>query len=644
MIRTLVTAALLFALNCAMCWRFFKIEYNLHWGSIEGAYVGLARYIRLHWPQLEWFPQWYGGIPFENTYPPLLHFMVAAVAAASGWSEAYAYHFTVGIFYALGGVTLYLLARVLFDDERIAVVTAVIASVCSPSAWLMNSVFWDLGGWADRGYSGARRMMALGVYGEGPQVSSMTLWYLAAALVILYVRAPSRRRLVWAAGAVAAVPLTNWIGAFTLATALLTWWITEPRWESAKRLALTGIFAYALAASWIPPSTIRDIQLNSKFTGGVFTWTGQNALAAAVTLVVAGFLAFISRRRSPGLRFALVFTFLTGALALTAEWAKLKIIPQPERYHLAMEIGIAMLAATGLVWIWDRAPLPVGVAVLVLFMSAAGWQVHQYRLFARTMLREEPAATRIEPATAREMQRRYPGERVYYTGSTQFWADAFGSNPQLRGGFDNGLTNQNLWAVNFGLPFTRGDGAITAEWFKAYNIRAVAVGGPNTRDAYRNFQDPAKFDGILREVWREGDDRIFEVTPHRYPGAYLIRREDEPRGPIYTTRLDSIASYLSSRQGLKASWTESAAVVECRGAPGSVISLPISYDRGWSATNGGHSLATRADALGQLLVDLPHGCLADRIALEYRSSLLWRTVSTAALIFALMSLVRNPGG
>lgn len=635
---------LLFALNCAMCWRFFKIEYNLHWGSIEGSYVGLARYIRLHWPQLDWFPQWYGGIPFENTYPPLLHFAVAAVAAVSGWSEAYAYHFTVGIFYALGGVTLYLLTRVLFEDERIAAVTAVIASVCSPSAWLLKSVFWDLGGWADRGYSGARRMMALGVYGEGPQVSSMTLWYLAAALVILYVRAPSRRGLVWAAAALAAVPLTNWIGAFTLAIALLTWWITEPRCESAKRLVVTGAFAYALAASWIPPSTIRDIQINSTYTSGVFAWTTQNALAAGMTLLAAGLLAFVSRRASRGLRFALVFTCFTGALALTAEWAKIKIIPQPERYHLAMEIGIAMLVAAGLVWIWDRAPRPLGVAALLVLISAAGWQVHQYRLFARTILREEPAASRIEPANAREMQRRYPGERVYYTGSTQFWSDAFGSNPQLRGGFDNGLTNQNLWAVNFGLPFTKGDGAITAEWLKAYNIRAVAVGGPNTRDAYRNFQDPTKFDGVLKEVWRDGDDRIFEVTPDPYPNAYLIRREDEPKGPVNTASLDPIAQYLSARQGLKAWWTESTAVIECRGAPGSVISLPVTYDRGWKVTNGGYSLATRADALGQLLVDLPHGCLGARIALEYRSSLLWRTVSTTALIFALISLVRNPRG
>ena len=643
MIRTTVTAVLLFALNCAMCWRFFKVEYNLHWGSIEGAYVGLARYIRLHWPDLEWFPQWYGGIPFQNTYPPLLHLIVAGVAALTGWSEAYSYHFTIGVFYALGAVTLYFLTRVVFESERIAVVAAVIASVCSPSAWLMQSVFWDLGGWPDRGYSGARRMMALGVYGEGPQVSSMTLWYLAAALVILYLRRPSRRMLAIAAIAVAAVPLTNWIGAFTLAIALLAWWIAEPRRDSARRLALAGALAYALAASWIPPETIRTVQLNSKYTGGVFEWTWRQGVAGAVLVLSAFALAWLLRHTRAGWRFGAVFLWFTGALALIAEWAKLKIIPQAERYHLAMEIGIAMLAAAALVWIWDHSPRAIGGALLLVFAAAAGWQVHQYRLFARQILREEPATQRVERTVALEMQRRYPGERVYYAGSTQFWSEAFGSNPQLRGGFDNGITNQVLWPVNFSLPYTKGDGAITAEWFKAYNIRAVQVAGLNTREAYRNFQDPKKLDGVLKEVWREGDDVIYEVTPQRYAGAYLIQREDEATGPVNTTRLDNIARYLAARRSLKASWTENAAVVDCVGPPGSVISLPVSYHPLWRAANGAHALATRSDALGQLLVDLPHGCLAPQVTVEYRSSLAWRTLSLVAALFALISLFRNAG-
>ena len=47
-------------------------------GSIEAAYIGLARYIANHLGELSWFPLWYGGIPYADTYPPLLHW-------SAGW-------------------------------------------------------------------------------------------------------------------------------------------------------------------------------------------------------------------------------------------------------------------------------------------------------------------------------------------------------------------------------------------------------------------------------------------------------------------------------------------------------------------------------------------------------------------------------
>ena len=60
--------------------------------SIEGAFIGLARYIRDHFPHLTWMPLWYGGIPFPDSYPPLLHVTVAAVSALAHISAGLAYH------------------------------------------------------------------------------------------------------------------------------------------------------------------------------------------------------------------------------------------------------------------------------------------------------------------------------------------------------------------------------------------------------------------------------------------------------------------------------------------------------------------------------------------------------------------------
>ncbi|MGC8793166.1 MAG: hypothetical protein ACP5U2_07215, partial [Bryobacteraceae bacterium] len=81
-LHTAGPSVLLLALNFAICRELFWTEYLRHMGSIEAAYIGLARYIVQNWRDLSWFPLWYAGIPFQNVYPPLLPLLVAIFAAA----------------------------------------------------------------------------------------------------------------------------------------------------------------------------------------------------------------------------------------------------------------------------------------------------------------------------------------------------------------------------------------------------------------------------------------------------------------------------------------------------------------------------------------------------------------------------------
>ena len=100
--RAILSAAFLLLLNAFLTRRLFVTEYLDQMGSIEGAYIGLSRYWIENWRDLSWFPLWYGGIPFQNTYPPLLHAVVALVAAASRLSPALAYHVVTALSYSLG--------------------------------------------------------------------------------------------------------------------------------------------------------------------------------------------------------------------------------------------------------------------------------------------------------------------------------------------------------------------------------------------------------------------------------------------------------------------------------------------------------------------------------------------------------------
>src|SRR5271154_5836544 len=123
---------LLLALNLYIAKDLFFLEYGQFMGSIEGAYVAISRYMIGNWRDLTWFPLWYGGIPFQNTYPPLLHAVVALVAAAFRISIAHSHHIVTAFFYCCGPVTLYALAVRLTGSRWYSFVAVWTYSIFSP--------------------------------------------------------------------------------------------------------------------------------------------------------------------------------------------------------------------------------------------------------------------------------------------------------------------------------------------------------------------------------------------------------------------------------------------------------------------------------------------------------------------------------
>ena len=80
--------AALAALNLSISWRLLKIEYINQLASVDGFFIGIARYISTHWTDFSWFPLWHCGMPYQDTYVPLLHLVVAAVTSLAHISAA----------------------------------------------------------------------------------------------------------------------------------------------------------------------------------------------------------------------------------------------------------------------------------------------------------------------------------------------------------------------------------------------------------------------------------------------------------------------------------------------------------------------------------------------------------------------------
>jgi hypothetical protein len=622
-LKSPLLAILLFLANLYVCRELFRVEYLRHMGSIEAAYIGISRYAMGHWRDLTWFPLWYNGIPYQNTYPPLLHLGVALIAWVRGITPAHAYHWTIALTYCLGPVALFALVRVVSGSRWAGFVAGLFYTALTPSAWLMPDIASALGS-----PFRPQRLNALVYWGEGPHVSAMTLLPMAFLLVDLAIRKRKGYYVAGAAVALAAVVLTNWLAAFALALGIVAYVLAGIReWRGFVLLGAISAAAYGLAMPWAPPSTIAVTQYNARFVVGDFR-TVYQTLPMWLVVIVAGLalLKFLTKRFSIALQFAVFFTFLTTLITLTDDWFHKAIVPQPERYHLEMEMGIAMLAALVAYEVFKRAPQRLAIIATVALIIVLVPPLRTYRRYARTFLITTIDVTKTsEWKTADWLNRNWSGERVMLPGSSMFWLTAFSDTPEIGGGFAQGITDRELPVATYGL--TAGAGEHWAEWsvlwLKAMGVQAVGVSGPGSTEMYKDFVDPKKFEGVLEVLWRDGGDVLYSVgKPHLSLARVVPEIDLVSRTPINGADVDPLRGYVAALEDpgmpeARFEWlsAHSARIVTDLGRD-EVVSVQMAFHPGWHARADGKELRIARDALG-LMTIYPVGIGASTIDLFY---------------------------
>ena len=603
---------LIFALNCYFTRDLFRLEYSQFMGSIEAAYISISRYMIANWSDLTWFPLWYGGIPFQNSYPPLLHAIVALTSAGFGTSPARAYHVVTALFYCLGPVALYALALRLTGSRWYSFWAAWFYSIISPSLFLMPSVRGDLGGWF-----GLRRYQALVPYGEGPHIASMALLPIALLGLDLAVVKRTGPRCVFAAAAMAAVVLSNWLGGFALAIAIFAYLMARSSgfgaWKMWAGTCGLGVLAYALACSWIPPSTIGDVLHNAQTVGGAFERVYQRLpldVAAAIAAILALKFAMRRFRISEASQFFVFFALLMSAIPLGAEWFHTSIVPQPTRYHLEMDIALALAAVFALRPLSDRlsAVYRTSAASLLLVLSILPARLD--RRYAWRLTKPVDIFQSVEYKTARWFDSHLDGGRVMADGTVSYWMNAFTDTPQLGGGFDQGIVNRANRAITYQILSGEGSGGRKGEyaelWLRAYGVEAIAVQGRESRQAYKPFLYPDVFAKSFPEAMRIGDDAVYWV-PGRSPSlAHVVAREslvrDQPVNGLDVAQARIFVEALSNAAVLR--WTSRhSAEIQAEVRRPRVISVQITYHPGWHATANGAASRVYGDGLGQIVID-----------------------------------------
>jgi hypothetical protein len=160
-------------------------------------------------------------------------------------------------------------------------------------------------------------------------------------------------------------------------------------------------------------------------------------------------------------------------------------------------------------------------------------------------------------------------------------------------------------------------------WLKAYGAAAVGVSGPLSREYFKPYSTPTKFEGVLPVLWRDGDDVIYQVTPGPYSLAHVIRAGEEVRrAPVHGLDVEPLRPFVAavedrSRPFARFEWKSlHEARIDTQMRPGELLSVQVSYAPGWHAMANSSAAPVRRDALGLTIVE-PHCAGACHIALVY---------------------------
>ncbi|MEO8594023.1 MAG: hypothetical protein ABI759_11940 [Candidatus Solibacter sp.] len=616
-LKTSACSLFLFLLNAVIVMKLWVIDYTVNMGSIEAAYIGLTRYIAKNWNDLGWFPLWYGGIPYPDSYPPLLHWLSAGMVTVTHVSPGMAHHFVSALFYCLGPVSLFWMAWRLCRSRECALAAAFFYSILSPSCLFIQTIRVD-----SDGYIQARRLQSLVLWGEGPHITSMCL--LAFAIGMLHVALEKRQPWYWvgAAIAVAAVPMSNWLGGAALAICLVAYlaaWLPGQTRKAAlatvASLAAVGVYAYLLVVPWLSPATIAVIRANAPRVATYFVSDAHHKIFVAATAFVFVLCTFLMQRfRVPRhIRFALLVFLVTGTCTFGRYWYKLSLFPQPERYHLEMDMFFWVLVAF-LAWplvrfatrpLGSRQSFGLAVAVALLCIPIVKHQRRECRWYERTLHIQDTVEYKVSTWLAANL----PGSRVFAPGTIGFWLNAFSDTPQITGGFDNGMRNQLVPHLIFNVYAGEHQDQMI-DLLRAYGCDAMIGGGKDSAEFYHPISHPEKLAG-LKVLWRQGGDAIYEV-PRRSRGiAQVMRRSDLVEWPFNPYGIAMLAPYLAALENpeyplARMTWqSPSRATVTADLKPEHILSLQMSWDKGWNATVGGRPLPLLEDKLGQAFLE-PH--------------------------------------
>jgi hypothetical protein len=377
------------------------------------------------------------------------------------------------------------------------------------------------------------------------------------------------------------------------------------------RLILVILVGMALASFWFTPYYWLTIIGSPSLGGKPFYQVVVNLIQSSLRFlpVVLGVVVAkkFLKKKHPLLVIGFTGMLVFGSITLMKVFADPDYWLDYSRYGRELDMSLAMFAVG---WIREKQNFKagktmflIGIVVLIVILSRCYW------FFSKSIKLEDTVEYQVANDIGRNLKEECSNQescsaRVFTSGSSTFWLNAFYPISQVRGGYEMGSVND--WWPHGAYQIREGREANLSQlWLEAMGVFCLLVHDETSREVFHDFGYPQKFADL--ENWKKVEDANGDSI-YCLEGSGLARLASKnflelvsPRKGDDEASLLRYVGYLGDN--VKFTWKgKNRFFVEGKIRRDEVIRLAVSYTPFWRVLTSSSPVDIRKDPLGLLVI------------------------------------------
>jgi len=302
----------------------------------------------------------------------------------------------------------------------------------------------------------------------------------------------------------------------SLVFAMTAVFLAETGWKRVeKRIKQTFVIlllAFLVSTLWYTPGYWLTLLTAPSLAGKTFLSVAVS-LPRLLSVVLAIFLAVFSTRffkkRNLFRDFCFFWLFIFGFLTLARFIADPDFWLDWSAYSIELQMGMGM--GLSLVLSKIKKTRRTLMSLVLISLLIASWLLLVRNYVINTFQKEinQSVEYRIGKKLTEIIK---PGEKVFLSGTTVFWLNAFFDISQVRGGVDQAAVHPTwdkaAWEIREGTKVE-----LSEKWLKELEVKYLVVHDETSKEFYHDFTYSEKFEqGNFQKLYQEDGDRIYQLS------------------------------------------------------------------------------------------------------------------------------------